>query len=65
MITLAKAEYLKVDVTRYYVSVNGNPMKEISHDSYSRYLKQSSVKNVEVESFDDRTMIFHEIQPDQ
>lgn len=61
-ITLAKALYFFVDITRYYVSVNGGTLKEITADQYSRYYKQGYTTQSSSERYQDRTMIFTELE---
>lgn len=61
-INLVKAEYKHVDITRYYVSINGGSLKEVSADTYSRYLKQGLVITQGSEEYHDRFMFYREMQ---
>lgn len=62
MITVMKTVYLYSDIQRYYVSINGGLMREINLDAYSRYLKQCFHKSSYSEQYQDRTVIFHDLQ---
>lgn len=62
MITLIKAIYKNVDITRYYVSINGGKMKEVTLDIYTRYFKQGFTVRSSSESYSDRTMIFRDLE---
>lgn len=61
-INLVKAEYKHVDITRYYVSINGGSLKEVSADTYSRYFKQGIVITQGSEEYQDRFMFYREMQ---
>ncbi len=62
MITVMKIEYLYAAIQRYYISINGDLMREINLDAYSRYLKQCFNKSCYQEQYQDRTVIFHDLQ---
>lgn len=61
MITLIKAIYKNVAITRHYVSVNGEKMREITLDEYSRYFKSGFTIRSSSESYFDRTMTFRDL----
>lgn len=60
--TLIKAEYKQVAISRYYVSIDGGKMREITLDEYSRYFKQGYTVRSSSESYHDRTMIIRELE---
>lgn len=61
-LNLVKAEYKHVDISRYYVSVNGEKMREITLDEYSRYFKSGFTIRSSSESYFDRKMIFRDLE---
>lgn len=61
-ITLVKAIYKHVDITRYYVSVSGGKLTEVTADVFSRYFKQGFTVRSSSESYLDRTLIIREVE---
>lgn len=57
--TLYKFEYKAVDVTRYYAQFGSNPMREISAEMFSRYLKGAESYETESQDLGDRVAVSH------
>lgn len=61
-LNLVKAEYKHVDISRYYVSINGGTLTEVSIDTYKRYFMQGVTVSQGSEEYQDRIMIYRELE---
>lgn len=61
-VNLVKAVYLAVNLQRYYVSIDGGTLTEVSEQVYERYLNSGVTVQQSSEKYQDRTMIYRSVE---